>query len=104
MLLSVSARNHEEFDRLLATEIPIKNMMAFTGTRLSEASLYERLHAENIVCMLGTLGNLDKQAEARGNDLYKTWKSKGVDIIATNRPFIAFNTINDQTIMRPHKD
>lgn len=104
LLLSVTARNHEEFDRLLATKIPIENMLAFTGTRMSEASLFERLHAENIVCILGTLGNLDKQAEARGNDLYKTWKSKGVDIIATNRPFIAFNTINDQTIMRPHSD
>jgi glycerophosphoryl diester phosphodiesterase len=94
LLLSVSARNDVEFDRLLAAKIPTKNMLAFTGTRLSDASLFKRLHAENIVCMLGTLGNLDKQAEARGDELYKQWKTLGVDVFATDRPFEAFEAIN----------
>ena len=62
-------------------------MLAFTGTRLSKAPLYKRLHKEGIVCILGTLGNLDKQAEARGEDMYQYWKSLGVDILATDRPF-----------------
>lgn len=95
LLLSVSARNDAEFNRLLEAEIPTKNMLAFTGTRLSRPSLFERLHAENIVCMLGTLGNLDRQAEARGNELYAKWKDLGIDIIATDRPFEAFNSINN---------
>jgi glycerophosphoryl diester phosphodiesterase len=95
LLLSVSVRNFEEFDRLLDAKIPTENMLAFTGTRLSDTSLFERLHAENIVCMLGTLGNLDRQAEAKGNHLYETWKNKGVDILATDRPFEAFNAINN---------
>lgn len=94
MLLSVSARNNDEFDRLLKTNIPTQNMLAFTGTRLSNPSLYKRLHEKDIVCMLGTLGNLDGQAKARGDELYKTWKYKGVDIFATDRPFEAFNAIN----------
>ncbi len=95
LLISVSARNNEEFDRLLNAKIPTENMLAFTGTRLSDTSLFERLHAENIVCMLGTLGNLDRQAEAKGNHLYETWKNKGVDVLATDRPFEAFNAINN---------
>lgn len=95
LLLSVSARNHEEFDRLLQADIPTENMLAFTGTRLSTPSLYERLHDNNIVCILGTLGNLDRQARARGDNLYETWKSKGIDIIATDRPFEAFEAINN---------
>ncbi len=94
LLLSVSARNNDEFDRLLKTNIPIQNMLAFTGTRLSHPSLYKRLHAEDIVCMLGTLGNLDGQAKARGEKLYMRWVNKGVDILATDRPFQAFNAIN----------
>ena len=94
LLLSVSARNNDEFDRLLKAKIPTQNMLAFTGTRLSNPSLYKRLHEKDIVCMLGTLGNLDKQAKARGDELYKTWKNKGVDILATDRPFEAFNAIN----------
>ena len=39
--------------------------------------------------MLGTLGNLDKQAEAKGDSLYKTWHNMGIDVFATDRPFQA---------------
>lgn len=94
VLLSVSARNHEELYRLLKSEIPTENMLAFTGTRLSNKSLYQRLHNEDIVCILGTLGNLDNQAKARGDELYLQWKKLGVDILATDRPFEAYKAIN----------
>ncbi|MUU78307.1 glycerophosphodiester phosphodiesterase family protein [Winogradskyella endarachnes] len=95
LLLSVSARNNEEFNRLLDAKIPTKNMLAFTGTRLSDASLFNRLHDNNIVCMLGTLGNLDKSAAAKGDDLYKKWKQLGADVLATDRPFAAYKAINN---------
>ncbi|WP_434035670.1 glycerophosphodiester phosphodiesterase family protein [Formosa sp. 4Alg 33] len=93
LLLSVSARNEEEYNRLLEAKIPTKNMLAFTGTRLSNASLFEKLHAENIVCMLGTLGNLDQQAATKGEKSYVTWKALGVDIFATDRPFAVYNAL-----------
>jgi glycerophosphoryl diester phosphodiesterase len=44
--------------------------------------------------MLGTLGNLDKQAEARGDSLYMTWRKMGIDIFATDRPFQAAKALN----------
>ncbi|MDN3493069.1 glycerophosphodiester phosphodiesterase family protein [Winogradskyella bathintestinalis] len=94
LLLSVSARNNDEFERLLNAKIPTENMLAFTGTRLSDASLYKRLHDNNIVCMLGTLGNLDRSAQANGDELYIEWKEKGADIMATDRPFEAYKAIN----------
>lgn len=96
LLLSVSARNDKEFDRLLEAKIPTENMLAFTGTRLSDTSLFKRLHDNNIVCMLGTLGNLDKSAEAKGDQLYLQWKELGADILATDRPFEAFKAINEK--------
>ena len=95
LLLSVSARNDKEFNRLLEAKVPTRNMLAFTGTRLSDSTLFKRLHANNIVCMLGTLGNLDKQAAARGDELYKTWKNLGVDIFATDRPFEVYAIITN---------
>jgi glycerophosphoryl diester phosphodiesterase len=95
LLLSVSARNNEEFNRLLDAKIPIENMLAFTGTRLSDASLFIRLHDNNIVCMLGTLGNLDKSAAVKGDELYLKWKDLGADVLATDRPFEAFNATNN---------
>lgn len=95
LLLSVSARNNKEFEWLLHSGIPTENMLAFTGTRLSPDSLYHKIHKNGIKTMLGTLGNLDKRAEARGDSLYRVWVSKGIDIIATDRPFAAATAIKN---------
>ena len=89
LLLSVSARNMKEFNRILNSSIPSQNLLAFTGTRLSSDDLFKAIHKEGIKTILGTLGNLDKQAEARGDSLYKVWHKKGVDVFATDRPFAA---------------
>jgi len=94
LLLSVSARNQEELNWLLETDIPTANMIAFTGTRLSDVKLYETIHKHNIKTILGTLGNLDKQAEVRGDSLYKVWHKMGIDAFATDRPFQVASTLN----------
>ncbi|WP_396600564.1 glycerophosphodiester phosphodiesterase family protein [Algibacter sp. R77976] len=94
LMLSVSARNEEELDWLLHSEIPTENMMAFTGTRLSPTALYQKLHDLGITCTLGTLGNLDKQAQAKGDELYQKWVNLGIDVIATDRPFAAAASLN----------
>lgn len=94
LLLSVSARNQEELQWLLETDIPTENMIAFTGTRLSDVKLYNKLHQLGITTMLGTLGNLDKQAETRGDNLYMTWHKLGIDVFATDRPFQAAKALN----------
>jgi len=93
MMLSVSGRNDVEVDALLESGIPTKNMIAFTGTRLSDKSLFKKLHNNDILCMLGTLGNLDKRAEARGDNLYNEWLSLGADMLATDRPFAVANQL-----------
>lgn len=87
LLLSVSARNQEELNLLLQSNIPVKNMLAFTGTRLSNPKLYEELHQLGMTTMLGTLGNLDQRAVAKGDSLYLKWYREGIDIFATDRPF-----------------
>lgn len=93
LLLSVSARNEKELDWLIHSGIPTKNMLAFTGTRLSSETFYKKIHSYGIKTILGTLGNLDKQAKAKNDSLYKVWAKMGVDIIATDRPFDAYNAI-----------
>lgn len=86
VVLSVSIRNMDEFDRAAKSGIPWKNMVAFTGTMESELLLYKKLHEKGVMCILGTLGNLDKKAAAKGDHLYKEWAQKGIDIFATDRP------------------
>lgn len=93
MLLSVSARNHQELDRILQTNIPTEKMVAFTGTHLSEKSLFDRLQSLKIPAILGTLGNLDKKAQAKGDSLYKEWSQMGIQVFSTDRPLEAFSVL-----------
>jgi len=94
LLLSVSARNLEELNRLMDSDIPTQNMLAFTGTRLSPILFYEKLHELGVKIILGTLGNLDKMAAAKGDSLYMNWRKMGVDVIATDRPFEAARVLS----------
>ncbi|MEJ6792263.1 MAG: glycerophosphodiester phosphodiesterase family protein [Lacinutrix sp.] len=48
LLLSVSARNEKELNWLLNSNIPKENMLAFTGTRLSSNSFYNKVHSHGI--------------------------------------------------------
>lgn len=89
LLLSVSARNEKELDWLLHSSIPTENMLAFTGTRLSSEVFYKKVQSYGIKTILGTLGNLDKQAASKKEAPYKVWQEMGVDVFATDRPFAA---------------
>ncbi|PKG50453.1 glycerophosphodiester phosphodiesterase family protein [Olleya sp. 1-3] len=94
LMLSVSARNQKELDWLLNSKIPTQNMLAFTGTRLSPNYFYKTVQSHGIKTMLGTLGNLDKQAEAKGEVPYTLWRDKGIDLFATDRPFEVAKALN----------
>ena len=86
MLLSVSARNEDELNRILQTGIPKQKLLAFTGIRLAPDELYERLNQLKIPAILGTLGNLDKRAATKGDYLYTEWAKKGIQVFSTDRP------------------
>ena len=87
MLISATIRNQSELDRILETVIEREKLVAFTGVHLADDSLYKKLNELRIPSILGTLGNLDKRAEARGDHLYKEWAQKGIQIFSTDRPF-----------------
>lgn len=85
-MISVSIRNMEEWERFNAINIPYENVIAFTGTTLSDPELYNTLHKNGILCILGTLGNLDNMAKNKNDDLYAHWAKMGIDFFATDRP------------------
>ena len=94
VVISVGARNQEELDRLLRTPLPTDNLIAFTGTIMSTEELFANIHQKRMLNIMGTLGNLDKQAQAKGDDaIYRTCTQKGVDVIATDRPVEAATAI-----------
>lgn len=86
MMISVSARKAEDLERLNNMGVPDSVMIAFVGTSEPDASVYETFHSKGILCILGTMGNLDKQALTKGDDVYSGFVQRGADILATDRP------------------
>ncbi len=86
LVLSVSIRNEEDLNRLKSYGIPEKNMVAFVGTSAPDTSLYSLLHSKGISCILGTMGNIDRQAAARGERVYRDLVIQGASILSTDYP------------------
>lgn len=84
--LSVGIRNMEELNRYLNSDMDIANLKPFVGTRRKDASFYEKLHRRGMIVTLGTLGNIDEQAKARGYKIYEKLIAEGVDVFATDYP------------------
>lgn len=93
LMISVTLRNREEYDRHVALGIPDHRMLAFVGTREPDANWLSWLHQKGIRCILGTLGNLDKMAAAKGDSLYRRWYSNGADIMSSDRPLEAWKAL-----------
>lgn len=88
LLISCSIRSIDEFNRFKEADIPWENMIAFTGTRMPDQAVLDSLHQHDVLCMLGTLGNLDQKAAANGERLYQALDVMGVDVFATDRPLV----------------
>jgi glycerophosphoryl diester phosphodiesterase len=99
LMLSVGIYTPDDLKRYKSSGIPLENLIAFTGTAEKERDLYELLHENGIYCILGTLGNLDKRAEARGDHIYPGFVKKGADILATDRPIEAAKAIERQIVI-----
>lgn len=84
--ISVTIRNEEEWKRFISSGIPFDRVIAFTGTVLSPQALFDTLRSHGIPSILGTLGNLDRQAASRGDRLYRAWAEMGIDMISSDRP------------------
>ncbi|MEL7119679.1 MAG: glycerophosphodiester phosphodiesterase family protein [Bacteroidota bacterium] len=91
--ISVSIRNEEELQRMLKSGIPADNMVAFTGTKGIKPDLYTQLEEYGIPAIVGTMGNLDRQAKANNETTYQEIFLKGGDILATDRPVEAAGMI-----------
>jgi glycerophosphoryl diester phosphodiesterase len=94
ILISANMRNVEEADRVLATGIPTDRLVAFVGTREPMPELYDKLKALNIPTILGTMGNLDNMAIAKGDQIYIEFIARGAVLLSTDRPVEAWRAIN----------
>lgn len=84
--ISVNIRNKEELQRYLDGPFHTNNLMAFTGLTERSADFYQQLKDAGIRIIIGTIGNLDQRAAARGEHVYHKLFEAGADILATDRP------------------
>ncbi|KEO74351.1 glycerophosphodiester phosphodiesterase family protein [Anditalea andensis] len=96
LMLSIVIRNSEEIERLEATGIPWSNVIAFTGLSERSPEFNERLHQKGVFTILGVMGNLDKKAIARGDQVYLELVKSGADILATDRPIEVGKILNEE--------
>lgn len=89
LMLSVTMRNEEELAWAEGSGIPLSQMVAFVGLTEPPKALYKKLHQEGVACILGTMGNLDRRAKARGGQVYRQLVKNGADILSTDRPIEA---------------
>lgn len=93
LMISVTIRNRAEYDRHHDLGIPDNRMIAFVGVKEPESDLYRFLHEKGIGCILGTLGNLDKQAQAKGDATYRRFIDNGATMLSTDRPLEAWKAV-----------
>jgi glycerophosphoryl diester phosphodiesterase len=86
LMISASVQNAEDLQRLHDAGVPDDRIIAFIGVHEADTSLYTLLHEHHIECILGTMGNLDRQAVARGDQSYEDYINHGADILSTDRP------------------
>lgn len=95
LIISVSAGSEQALEQIVKSGIPVENLLGFMGTREPDQAHYEKVKALGIKTILGTLGNLDKSAAAKGNDqIYLTYIANGANIIATDRPLEVAAVLN----------
>ncbi|MFC3881989.1 glycerophosphodiester phosphodiesterase family protein [Algoriphagus namhaensis] len=93
LMLSVTIRNEEEISRFEETGIPWTRVIAFTGVAERSPEFNRALHDKGVFTILGVLGNLDRSAIARGDEMYASFVQQGADILATDRPIEAAQAI-----------
>ncbi len=84
LVISASARGVEGTQCLLNSGINPRCLVAFTGVYEPDAAVYQLLHENGIMAILGTMGNLDRKAAKKGVAVYEKLVSNGADILATD--------------------
>lgn len=86
LLLSVSARGKEDIERMESLGVKVENMVAFVGVNFPKSEVMTYMKLKGITCISGTMGNIDKSAEAKNDSIYLDIINAGVMIISSDRP------------------
>lgn len=94
LMISASIRSADDLLRLNDRDVPDTRIVAFLGSAQLDKSVTNLLHQHGIFCILGTMGNLDRQARTAGDQLYAEYIENGADILSTDRPLQAIKALD----------
>lgn len=83
LMLSVSVSSVPEVNDLLDA-VPAERIIAFTGVGTERPDVWARLRQANVRSMVGTFGELDRQAISEGASVFVDLLNQGVDVLATD--------------------
>lgn len=86
LMISASIKKAGDLLKINERNIPDNRLVAFVGTSEVGKGVYDLLHGHGIMCILGTMGNLDRRADANGYQIYAELIERGADILSTDRP------------------
>lgn len=89
LVLSVSMTEVQDITAHADAGIPLRQCVAFTGTRLQSPELYRALRENGILSILGTMNGADLGFRDGDDDVYTALFDAGVDILATDYPIEA---------------
>ncbi len=93
LFFSVTVRNMEDLRRLDESGIPARQVFAFVGVSEPEKALYDELHRRGILCMVGTMHNLDNKFASGDRAVFYNLIKNGADMLSSDLPAEAYQTI-----------
>src|SRR5690606_41563064 len=94
LMISASIKSTEDLLRLNDRDVPDTRLVAFVGTSEVDRQVTDLLHQHGILCILGTIGNLDRRAKQNGDQVYADYIENGADILSTDRPLQAAKALD----------
>ncbi len=95
LMISASAGDLDTLGKIFNSGVDKSSLLIFVGINEPQAEVYQALHKEGILSILGTMHNLDNSALKKGVSVYQKLLKNGADILATDNVILAARAITE---------
>ncbi len=95
LVYSVTFNSVDDVERYKSDGLNFDNVIAWLGVGSPDPAVIDAVHAENMMAMAGSFGEMDDRALAGGPDVYRSVFDLGLDIIATDNVMIASRLVSE---------
>lgn len=92
-----SARSVEDVQAMVESGVDLSRLTVFIGVGRFNEGVVRELHRYGIRAIMGTFGDIDRRAASEGDGVFHELIDRGLDIIATDRPDLAWRAIRSRS-------